>query len=410
MADDGANLILQRIAERGAATGPSVMSPVRALRLAVPKAAEQELRMPVTASEISETQLGHGELGDLIPEHALLAHLTASDGAKGLVVIDPQLLAGIIEMQTTGRVIAAKAVARPPTRTDVTMSESFVNQIFGLLEEILGANQRGPWFYGYRMGQRIDGPRKLGIVLEEGAFIVCQITLDLCFGAKEGGLILAVPAGVRTAGRDGAVTADQEDWRAALQSTVLGSEVRLEAVLHRVSMPLSEVVQLKEGQVLTIPRQALSAVRLEGGAREKAGCARLGQAQGFRAVRLVEEAAAGQGQSLQGRAVPAGGPHSGSAMGRPGATGRPDIPDAALQSEFGTGVELAASDYDNPQGSDTSGLSALPAAGEPMADLPELPDLPPLPVAAMPEPDVMMDLADLPMAPLAVNPLDQDAS
>jgi flagellar motor switch protein FliM len=105
---------------------------------------------------------------------------------------------------------------------------------------------------------------------------------------------------------------------------VSNAQVRLDAVLTRLSLPLSRVVGLAVGDQLVLNAAALDKISLEGLDGRKMAEGRLGQNRGLRAVRLTIGLSAGRGPAppLAGDgAVPT---HGSSATAQP-----VDVPDPA---------------------------------------------------------------------------------
>ena len=71
---------------------------------------------------------------------------------------------------------------------------------------------------------------------------------------------------------------------------VNGAQCRLEAVLSRLTLPLSEVMKLTEGMVLALPQAGVDQISLEGCDGRRVAEGRLGQNRGMRAIRLSDAA------------------------------------------------------------------------------------------------------------------------
>ena len=264
------------------------MTPERALRESMQKAGEAKHGLALEVSEVEETVQHLEDLGNVMGDEPLIALLKARDGALGLFSLDAQLLAALAEIQITGSVSDREAEQRPSTNTDLALSKSFVDAVFEHLEVVLSAEGRGPWFYGYRADKRIEAARKIGVRLEDGTYMMYRLSVALNEHGRVGQLMLALPSSVRQAGANGALAPDLAEWERAMGETVKDSSAVLRALLHRVQLPIQDVSALSVGHILPIPRQALDAVQLvdlEGGVVSKG---KLGQAQGFRAVRLSE--------------------------------------------------------------------------------------------------------------------------
>ncbi len=106
---------LRRKAGTGRAPSDGVgMTPAKALRLAVSKAAEVELGLAVRALSIKEEQLNQPQLLDALDGDALLLMLEGPHDARGVAIFDIQALSALIEVQTLGNVIASEAAKRRP--------------------------------------------------------------------------------------------------------------------------------------------------------------------------------------------------------------------------------------------------------------------------------------------------------
>ena len=80
----------------------------------------------------------------------------------------------------------------------------------------------------------------------------------------------------------------------------MATPTQLQAVLHRLSIPLSAVMQLQAGDLMPLPMASVEKLRLEGSGGRRLVMGRLGQARGFRAVKLSLGDAADLAQSIGG--------------------------------------------------------------------------------------------------------------
>lgn len=72
-----------------------------------------------------------------------------------------------------------------------------------------------------------------------------------------------------------------------LQQRVLDAPIRLDAILCRLSLPLSDMGRLAVGDVLALPKDVLREIAIESVGRQPVATARLGQVDGMRALRLT---------------------------------------------------------------------------------------------------------------------------
>lgn len=260
------------------------MSVTRALRLAVEKAADDDLSMPLAVQGLTHATRDHAGLLGLLQAESLLLLLDGPHGARGAVMLDGGVIASLIEAQTMGQVQKRPAAARPLTRTDAAMAAPLVDSILIRLAAHLGDHADYLWACGFRFGVMMEDRRSLGLALSAPDFHVYQMDLDIGPGARTGAMLLALPvAEVATHDADDPA---QARARKQFQGRVLEASVRLDAVLCRIALPLDRISQLTPGDLLPLPRDAMRAIAVEGPGRRQMATAQLGKCNGMRALRL----------------------------------------------------------------------------------------------------------------------------
>lgn len=273
------------------------MSPLRALRLATEKTADASFSLVLSVQGIERLLVDHAGLLKMVPDGVLLLLLDGPDGAVGVMTLDAATLAALIEMQTVGQVLARPLRERPLTRTDAAMAAPFVDGILHRMSQHLVDHPDTFWACGYRYGAMIDDRRSLGMALGAPDFHVFRLPLDIADGLRTGEVMLALPQRaapvVKTNG------ADTGEISAQLQERVLDAPVRLDAILCRLSLPLSDFGRLAVGDVLPLPSDALREITIEAAGRQLVATGRLGKVDGMRALRLTNP---------DHRQLPSGGP------------------------------------------------------------------------------------------------------
>jgi len=272
------------------------MAPQKALALALGRGALDELGLGLDVRALDLSVQGQAELLEEVEPLSLVAMLQGPQDALAVMVLDPAMLAGVLDIQTTGKVGQEAPEARRPTRTDAAMCAGLVDRVLTAFEAALDGAAPG-WMRGFRYAGFLADPRPLALMLEDGGFHTFRARLDLGPGAREAGLLLAFPdteamdiaaapacdpavaAGVTAAPVAGG-------WGAALQQAVLEAPVQLEAVLARLRLPLSQAMTLRPGDILDLPDAALERMELQAGAGRVVARARLGQVRNHRALRL----------------------------------------------------------------------------------------------------------------------------
>ena len=307
MADGMAGSVLRRLAQAARPVAVSApVTPSRALRMALTRAAQDQIGLAITVLGITEEVVTLDDLLRLIDPDMLLIALEEGEGLCGVAGIDLQTRAAVIEMQTMGQLRGLPADPRPVTSTDAAMTAPL---IAGFLDELSLGTQGTPlhgWVDGYAVGGRVGGVRAAGLALREAAYRLVRLTIDLGVAERQGAIMLTLPVT-----RDAApvVVADPgHAWADLLGANVAQAPANLHAVLHRMRLPLHAVEGFRVGQVLSLPGIGVGSVRLEGPDGRLVAQARLGQSAGLRAVRLTLQPVADMSEATHGVVSPPGRP------------------------------------------------------------------------------------------------------
>ena len=382
-----AQTVLRRKAEAGRPKVDAVpMTAARAFTTALAKSAQDLMNMPLRVAEINETRMTLAELPEVLEALSLLAVMEGPGEGLGLIALPPATLSALIEVQTMGRIAPTMPAPRKATRIDASMAADLIDAVMEGFEDLLAEAAEISWAGGFRYASFLDDPRPLGLLLEDISFRVYQIKLLLGpSGEREGGLFLALPAigrgpGPRKAPENAVdpitglgVTntvdpAIEADWTERIEQAVSGARVDLNAVLHRVTLSLAQVTELKVGMTIPVPYAALEDLLIEGIGRRRVGAARLGQAQGLRALRIriddEGEAEDAADRAFASHAAQRGGAHHSSKPAE----------DPAELPQIGNIPPMGGL----PNGA-LPALDDLPALG----DFPEIDDLPALKIGGM---------------------------
>ncbi len=288
MSDRDQQNVKRRLAGEGRAP-PEIgrMTPEIALKLALARACEDAMGLEVMAKSVKMQRLVLGSFIDELPENALIALLQDPRNRLGLAVFDDQMLAGVIEKQTTGRVVPTPAAARMPTRTDAVMCADLLNDMLAAFQaegEEAGM-QLTPVWSGFEYALPLEDPRAIQMAMEDIPYRLFEVQLDLEKGAKEGRILLLYPYDPPRA-RSAKTSAEADDENGALAEVVQETETQMDAVLHRVEMPLSQITTLAVGSLVPIPSETIMEIQLEDILGEKISIGSLGVKSGHRAVRI----------------------------------------------------------------------------------------------------------------------------
>ncbi len=277
----------------------------RGWRIALARAARDHLKLPLEVVSLALSRAGLAEVLELPPERALLAVLEGPGEGLGVMAVAPEVLTAMGEALTLGKLSAGVPTLRKPTRTDAAMIAPMLDAALTDLETSLAQEADLVWAGGWRYASFIEDVRPLGLMLEDISYRVLRAEVDLGAGQRQGVIWMALPAEGRGTLPNRAARPVVDDahslraFAAALAAEVEAAECQLDAVLMRVSLPLSRVVGLAVGDVLPLSVASLDRVSVEGLDGRKLAEGKLGQNRGMRALRLGAAVAVGKSPVAQ---------------------------------------------------------------------------------------------------------------
>ena len=261
------------------------MSPAKALRVALGKAADNALGLALTVSTVEQTRVPQAEVAKVLAGPGLTCLVEDDRGRRGTMQLDFSALGAVIEIQTIGRVSDRSVAERRLTRTDAALSAPFLDEVFATFEAGASELPDGDSWQGYRFGAMAEDIHSLTLALEAEEYHHFRIGLALGEPQRAGMCQLLLPvAGPPPAEADkrGSAAKDGAD----LSPVVMGAPVALQAILARHSISLEKALSLQPGDQLMIPGGGGMVLRLEAPGGHLVSEGRLGQVNGMRAVRL----------------------------------------------------------------------------------------------------------------------------
>jgi flagellar motor switch protein FliM len=258
--------------------------------MALRRAAQETISLRLEVSSCRLRMLSLTEFLEMPGVRTLIGILDGPAEAMGVIVLSPEVLAGLVEVQTVGTVTTHAPLARKPTRTDAAMVAGFFDSALQELDLALAGQPEAVWAAGFRYASFLDDPRPLALMLEDATWQVAEAEVSLAGGAKVGRILLALPAvgrgtnAVADAGRQAAADAR---FKAEMREQVGNATATLEAVLARVQVDLSKLLDMGVEDVLPLFGANLASVQLEAADGRRVATARLGQARGMRALRIM---------------------------------------------------------------------------------------------------------------------------
>lgn len=263
------------------------LTAARAVRLAVTKAANDTVGLVLTVSGMTDdVQPLDGLLAEL-GEDLMLVGLQRDRRLAGIIALDMQLRAAVLEMQTVGSLISAGAETRPATRTDRTMCDPLLDALVQVLGPAMAGSELEGWINSCQTGQSIGSARAAGLVLLDHDYRILRLTLDLGVADRQGLLVIALPP-VKQPDVFTAEQVEDMDWGSRFRLAVSDAPATLQAHLRKFTIPLSQAQSLQVGQILPLPGCDVHSVRLIAPDGKKVAQAKLGQLGGMRAVRVEQ--------------------------------------------------------------------------------------------------------------------------
>ena len=283
--DDLGVSVLKRLARAPVGAVPTVpVSPSKALRLAMIRAAELRVGLIVAVLGITEEVVPLEDLLRLIEDEHLLLALNGEQGLCGLAGIDLQTRAAVIEMQTTGTLRATPADPRAVTATDAAMIAPLITSLLAeAAVSTLGTPLAG-WTDHYAVGDRVINTRAAGMTMVDTTYRLVRLSLDLGAGERQGMIQIALPVSPEMKVQQAPDSAAL--WSADFAAAVGHAPAELNAVLHRMRLSLRQVDGFQVGQLIALPGITVGSVKLESTDGRVLARARLGQMTGLRAVRI----------------------------------------------------------------------------------------------------------------------------
>ncbi|WP_386682761.1 FliM/FliN family flagellar motor switch protein [Loktanella sp. R86503] len=281
--------VLRRMTQRQQPDAPDVpLTASRAVRLALARGAQTSIGLPLTVGSVAEQTLSLDELLSEFTDDLLLLSLKRDGAICGILACDAGLVAAAIEVMTTGKISAALPDARPVTRTEGTLVQPLLRALLDELEETTARTPLDGWTRMAGLGPRFDSCRAASFDMVEHTYRLMRMSLECGSPDRQGLVLLALPM-------QGASVAETEtptpaapaaDWHSRLHDTVMTAPARLDAVLHRMKLPLSVMSGLHVGQVLPLQGCTVGMVRLVDPNGRTVARGRLGQMAGQIAVRV----------------------------------------------------------------------------------------------------------------------------
>ena len=257
----------------------------RAVRLALTKAANDTVGLVLTVQSVAEETTDLDDMLGSLADDLMLVALQRADHLVGLIALDLEMRAAVLEMETMSAVLAQPAEQRVPTRTDKMLCDPLVAAFLAAFPAAVAGTALEGWIDGVIPGDRVETVRAAGLILADCTYRIVRLSVDLGVADRQAQVVMVLPVVQEVTET---VVAPQEtvDWDATFQDAVSHAPACLTALLHRFPVSLATAQGLQVGSVLPLPGCTVHSVRLLSPDGSGVAQAKLGQVGGYRAVRL----------------------------------------------------------------------------------------------------------------------------
>ena len=276
-------ILLQKASVSRRATASSQVPLDKAVQRALSVTARDLWGLVLDVPQIDAKVVLHDACRQVLGDEKLYLTLIAPDKPQGYVVIDADLLACLVESQTIGRVTGAAPEKRDFTNTDAMLSGPFVEEVMQRATMYMDDAPDADIFGGYVVGARIDDARSVYLTMGEQAYQIVSAKVELSLGLRKGDITLLLPTAPP------ATKSNDDKPQHMTEEMLLDLNVALDAVLYRLKMPLHQLENLRKGDVLPLPKDAIRKVELTAQTYSVFGAGTLGKVEGARAFRIQDD-------------------------------------------------------------------------------------------------------------------------
>ena len=265
--------------------GDKPRSVLRALRLATARAAGDRFQLPLSVIGAKQSARSADTLDGFAGDDWLLLQFANAEGVCASVCLDIGAVSAIVQVQTIGEVLPGDPSLRGFTDTDAAMVAPLVEEVLARAVRLVEVSADQTSLSGFEFRTRLADMRTLSLAMVEDRYTAYDLTVELGGGLRQGQMSFLLPDRPDSQG-DGDVAEDDAGPKLHQASGVLRAE--LDAVICRMSLPLSSLAGLSAGDVVPLTGSRLDRTEVLTIDRSRVAIGRLGQCGGMRAIRLNE--------------------------------------------------------------------------------------------------------------------------
>lgn len=285
MTETATDTVLQRKAHaQRKARGGGAWSLPRALGRALSIAADALWGLAFLQTTRADHTMSADKALSRLDSDDLLVVLGHETGLCGLVAFSRDIVTGLIDVQTLGRVTQFPADARAYTATDAAMTAPLVDAALPRFASMVSTQPDMAHLKTYRFGALVEDVATAGLALEAETYRVTEFDVSLAQDMRKGRVVFLFPEPAKT---------DElsDDSHPGKHEAVLKlAPVRMQAVLARIHIPLDRAQALRPGDVVPLSSSVTTTASLVLAGGHTVARGKLGHMNGFRAIRIGDEA------------------------------------------------------------------------------------------------------------------------
>ncbi len=290
------NVLRRKLRSDPKGSADQAVSPAKAARVSLARAADKAFNLPLRVNGIRQSRLDLADVVDQIEEDWALFPLLHDDGSVGVMCLEPACIIAFVERQTMGRVNQELGEVRRLTPTDKALAVAFLDVFLRQFDETLAGAPTGYWTCGYRAEDAVASRHMMVLQLDGTEYRGFDMQSEIVEAQRSVSMRLFLPikekpssqSGQKKVQKVGSAKTAPSDGQ-TMRSSALAASVEMDAVMCKVLLPLSELNNLRPGQLVHLPQNAAQQAHLVDRTGRTAQTVRLGQLHGMRAVRLVRE-------------------------------------------------------------------------------------------------------------------------
>jgi flagellar motor switch protein FliM len=208
---------------------------------------------------------------DDLPMPGMQGIIENEEGDLGLFSLDMELVTTLVEELTGDDSATNYSMAvRSLTKIDVSLCTIFIDAVMAALDEIVKTLTESEGLGKFQLTSHEQMPMPLAHILPNQPYIIFKVSLDIGMEARTGTFTLAVPFRLflliekqHQSGMATKANEDDEVWQSHMHEVVQSTPLDLTCVALRQKMSLKNVLDMKPGDMISLPGVSIKDLGLE---------------------------------------------------------------------------------------------------------------------------------------------------